>query len=133
MNNNFFRYLVKTVAKNILIIEDNEDSIFIIEHFLKKLGYNVSIAENGEQGIQKALAEIPDLILMDMMMPIVDGYEATKKIKESSDCKNIPIIALTAHASVGDKEKTLQSGCDDYLAKPIELQKLNEVIQKWLM
>jgi CheY-like chemotaxis protein len=121
------------VRRTILVVDDNEDSIFILKHFLKKLGYNIIIAKNGQEGIDKAFDEKPDLIIMDIMMPVLDGYEATRKIRLNEDFKKIPIIALTAHASIVDKSKTFASGCNDYLAKPIALNKLNSIIEKWLV
>ncbi len=116
----------------ILVIEDNEDNVFIIKHYLERLGYSVTVAENGKIGVEKSKELKPDLILMDMMMPVMNGYEATNIIKSDDEVKEIPVIALTAHASIGDKEKAINAGCDDYLPKPIELQKLGNLVKKWM-
>ena len=118
--------------KKILLVEDNEDSIYIIQFFLNRLGYEVIIAENGEIGIKKSLEHQPDLILMDMMMPVMDGYQASKSIKANEKTKMIPIIALTAHVSEEDRARTLDHGCDDYLPKPIEFDQLGALIKRWI-
>jgi CheY-like chemotaxis protein len=91
---------------------------------LKRRGFDVSLALDGQQAVQMAVAESPDLILMDMSLPIIDGWEATRQIKGDPGTENIPVIALTAHAMQGDREKALEAGCDDYDTKPIELKRL---------
>ncbi len=108
----------------ILLVEDNELNLDMLERRLKRKGFQVIIAKDGEQGVNKAHNEHPDLILMDMSLPIKDGWAATQEIKATEDTQNIPIIALTAHAMSGDREQALAAGCDDYDTKPIELPRL---------
>ncbi|MFZ4828101.1 MAG: response regulator [Phototrophicaceae bacterium] len=116
----------------ILVIEDNPDNMMLITDVLESLEYQVLQATDGEQGIIKTQAEIPDLILMDLSLPKVDGWTATRQIKGDSSLKHIPIIALTAHAMMGDKERALNAGCDDYLSKPINLKELAGKLKKYL-
>lgn len=116
----------------ILLVEDNEMNRDMLSRRLKRRGYEVMIAVNGSEGVAMATSEIPDLILMDMSLPVMDGWEATKNIKASPVTKSIPIIALTAHAMSGDREKALQAGCDDYDTKPIELARLIEKIKIYI-
>ena len=108
----------------ILLVEDNEMNRDMLSRRLQRKGYRVLIAVDGQEGIDTAGAERPDLILMDLSLPVVDGWEATRRLKASSETRQIPIIALTAHAISGDREKALESGCDDYDIKPIELPRL---------
>ena len=108
----------------ILIVEDNEMNRDMLSRRLIKKGFEIIIAVDGEEGVKKTLSEKPDLILMDMSLPIMDGWEATKKLKSNSDTSKIPIIALTAHAMAQDKEKALAAGCDEYDTKPIDLNRL---------
>lgn len=108
----------------ILLIEDNEMNRDMLSRRLKRRGYEVIIAVDGSEGIEKAQAEMPDLILMDMSLPVLDGWEATRQLKAAEDASHIPIIALTVHAMSGDREKALEAGCDDYDTKPIELSRL---------
>ncbi len=108
----------------ILIVEDNEMNREMLSRRLARKGYEVLIAVDGEKGIEVARAQAPDLILMDMSLPVVDGWEATRRIKADAVLKHIPIIALTAHAMANDREKALEAGCDDYDTKPIELPRL---------
>ena len=108
----------------LLIIEDNEMNREMLRRRLQRRGFNVLVAVDGEQGIQMAQTQCPDLILMDMSLPIIDGWEAVRILKSDSKTKPIPIIALTAHAMSGDREKALAAGCDDYETKPIELPRL---------
>lgn len=116
----------------ILLVEDNELNRDMLCKRLERRGYDVSTAVDGDQGIKFALEGKPDLILMDMSLPIVDGWEASKRLKDNPETKNIPIIALTAHAMVGDREKAFEAGCDDYDTKPIELTRLLEKMEKLL-
>ena len=116
----------------ILLVEDNEMNRDMLSRRLTRKGFEVVMAEDGQKGVDMAAAENPDLILMDMSLPVVDGWEATRRIKASDDTKAIPVIALTAHAMAGDKEKTLAAGCDDYDTKPIELPRLLEKINSML-
>ena len=108
----------------ILYVEDNEDNIFMLKNRLTRAGFTVIIATDGAQGIAMALRERPDMILMDLSLPVLDGWEATRQIKAAPDTKHIPVIALTANAMAGDREKALAAGCDDYDTKPIELPRL---------
>ena len=95
---------------------------------LERHGYEVVIAIDGEEGVDKAKSELPDLILMDMTLPLIDGWEATRRIRAEASTANIPIIALTAHAMDGDRERAIEAGCNDYDVKPIELPRLMEKI-----
>ena len=108
----------------ILIVEDNEMNRDMLSRRLIKKGFEIIIAVDGEEGVKKTISEKPDLILMDMSLPVMDGWEATKKLKSNSDTSKIPIIALTAHAMAQDKEKALAAGCDEYDTKPIDLDRL---------
>ena len=116
----------------ILLVEDNEMNRDMLSRRLIRKGYEVVMAEDGEQGVDMASSEGPDLILMDMSLPVIDGWEATRKIKASPETSVIPIIALTAHAMASDREKALAAGCDDYDTKPIELDRLLEKIERLL-
>jgi two-component system cell cycle response regulator DivK len=108
----------------ILYVEDNEDNIFMLKNRLTRAGFTMIIATDGAQGVAMALSERPDVILMDLSLPVLDGWEATRRIKAAADTKHIPVIALTANAMAGDREKALAAGCDDYDTKPIELPRL---------
>jgi len=116
----------------ILYVEDNEDNIYILKRRLGRLGYEVSIATDGADGIAKANELKPDLILMDLSLPVMDGWEATRRLKAAPETTGIPIIALTSHAMVGEKEKALAAGCDDFDTKPVELQRLLGKIRELL-
>jgi two-component system cell cycle response regulator DivK len=113
----------------ILLVEDNEDNRDMLLRRLQRKGFEVAVAVDGEEARAKACSERPDLILMDMHLPVLDGWEATRRIKAAPETRSIPIIALTADAMSGDQEKALQAGCDDYDTKPIELPRLLEKIQ----
>lgn len=104
----------------ILIIEDNPQNMYLTSFILEKSGYEVIQAETGLEGIDKAAAEQPDLILLDIQLPEMDGYETAGRLKQSDRTKDIPIVAVTSHAMVGDREKVLAAGCDGYLEKPID-------------
>jgi CheY-like chemotaxis protein len=108
----------------ILYVEDNEDNVFMLKNRLTRAGYTVIIANDGAQGVAMAMSERPDLILMDLGLPVLDGWEATRQIKAAPETKHIPVIALTAHAMSGDREKAMSAGCDDFDTKPIELPRL---------
>jgi two-component system, cell cycle response regulator DivK len=108
----------------ILLVEDNEMNRDMLSRRLQRRGFEVVIAVDGAEGVALANSEIPDLILMDMSLPVMDGWEATKTIKANSTTQSIPVIALTAHAMSGDREKALDAGCDDYDTKPIDLPRL---------
>ena len=116
----------------ILLVEDNEINRDMLSRRLERRGYQVVIAVDGEQGVAKAQSEAPDVILMDMSLPVLDGWEATQRIKAALETQAIPIIALTAHAMVGDREKSIAVGCDDYDTKPIDLPRLLEKIERIL-
>ena len=108
----------------ILYVEDNDDNIFMLQRRLTRAGFTVMIAKDGEQGVAMAIAEQPDLILMDLGLPVLDGWEATRRIKAAAETKHIPVIALTANAMTGDQEKAISAGCDDFDTKPVELPRL---------
>ena len=108
----------------ILLVEDNEMNRDMLSRRLIRNGFEVVMATDGEQAIAMAESELPDLILMDMSLPVIDGWEATRRVKAAEATSNIPVIALTAHAMSGDREKTLNAGCDDYDTKPIEMPRL---------
>jgi len=116
----------------ILYVEDNEDNIYVIKNRLGRAGYTVLIATDGEQGIYMAASEHPDLILMDLRLPVLDGWEATRRIKAQPETRDIPVIALTAHAMTGDREKALEAGCDDFDTKPVEMPRLLEKVRALL-
>ena len=113
----------------ILYVEDNDDNIYMLERRLKRAGFDVLIARDGAQGVAMAATELPDLILMDMGLPVLDGWEAARRIKAAPETKHIPVIALTANAMTGDREKAMASGCDDFDTKPVELPRLLGKIQ----
>jgi two-component system, cell cycle response regulator DivK len=116
----------------ILLVEDNEMNRDMLGRRLKRRGYEVLIAVDGAEGIAQAQTEAPDLILMDMSLPVIDGWEATRRLKSAPETGFIPIIALTAHAMSGDREKALEAGCDDYDTKPIEFDRLLSKIEALL-
>jgi len=116
----------------ILLVEDNEMNRDMLSRRLQRKGYDVAIAIDGGQGVEMAHAQAPDLILMDMSLPVLDGWEATRRLKAAPETSTIPIIALTAHAMASDREKAMEAGCDDYDTKPIELPRLLEKIEAML-
>jgi len=116
----------------ILLVEDDEMNWDMLSRRLRRKGYEVVIATDGKQGVDMALSEAPDLILMDLSLPVLDGWEATRQIKAAPEARAIPVIALTAHAMDGDQEQALAAGCDDYDTKPIEFQRLLGKIQALL-
>jgi two-component system cell cycle response regulator DivK len=116
----------------ILLVEDNDMNRDMLSRRLQRRGYEVVMALDGQEGIAMASSEHPDLILMDISLPVLDGWEAARSIKESPETQNIPIIALTAHAMPGDREKCLDAGCDDYDTKPVNFQRLLEKMQALL-
>jgi CheY-like chemotaxis protein len=113
----------------ILLVEDNEMNWDMLSRRLGRRGYEVVVAVDGEQGVAMSRSEVPDLVLMDMSLPILDGWEATRQIKAAPETRQIPVIALTAHAMVGDREKAMAAGCDDYDTKPIEFKRLLDKIE----
>jgi CheY-like chemotaxis protein len=116
----------------ILLVEDNELNRDMLSRRLRRKGYEVLIAENGEKGVAVASRERPDLILMDMSLPVMDGWEATQRLKAGSSTRSIPVIALTAHAMSTDRERAMEAGCDDYDTKPVELTRLLDKVERLL-
>ncbi|MBT3380807.1 MAG: response regulator [Lentisphaerae bacterium] len=116
----------------ILLVEDNEMNRDMLSRRLQRRKYDVVLALDGAQAIELAEAEAPDLILMDMSLPVIDGWEATRQVKANPKTADIPVIALTAHAMSGDRSKALEAGCDDYDTKPIDLRRLLEKMQAFL-
>jgi two-component system cell cycle response regulator DivK len=112
----------------ILYVEDNDDNVYVVKHRLGRLGYTIVVASDGEQGVVLAKAEQPDLILMDLSLPVVDGWEATRRIKADESTRHIPVLALSAHAMTQDRAQALAAGCDDYDTKPIDLPRLRAKI-----
>ncbi len=108
----------------ILYVEDNDDNVYMLKNRLTRAGFTVLIATDGTQGVAMATSEQPDLILMDLTLPDIDGWEATRRLKADPTTKDIPVVALTANAMEGDREKALAAGCDDFDTKPIELPRL---------
>jgi CheY-like chemotaxis protein len=112
----------------ILLVEDNEMNRDMLSRRLTRKGFEVLIAVDGQEGVDMAASETPDLILLDMSLPVLDGWSAARKLKDGDGTSSIPIIALTAHAMAGDREKALEAGCDEYDTKPVELPRLLEKI-----
>jgi CheY-like chemotaxis protein len=116
----------------ILYVEDNADNVYMLARRLKRHGFEVLVAPDGEQGVAIARSEHPDLIVMDLNMPVLDGWEATRRLKGAPETKAIPIIALSAHAMTGDRERALEAGCDDYDTKPVRIDSLMAKIRTLL-
>ena len=116
----------------ILYIEDNDDNVYVVRNRLGRAGFTVLVAVDAEQGLAMATAERPDLILMDLGLPGIDGWEATRRLKAAPATKDIPVIAVSAHAMTGDREKALEAGCDDYDTKPIDFPRLRAKIRSLL-
>jgi len=117
----------------VLYVEDNDDNVYMLKMRLEFLGdFEVVAAEDGEKGCAMALSERPDVILMDLEMPVVDGWEATRRLKEDPQTRDIPIIALSAHALAGEREKALGAGCDEFDTKPIEFERLLATLRRVL-
>ena len=116
----------------VLLIEDNEMNRDILFRRLSRRGYLVVSAMDGHQGLEMARSEKPDIILMDMSLPVMDGWEATRRVKSDDGMRDVPVIGLTAHAMRGDREKALEAGCDDYDTKPVEFDRLIEKIERLL-
>jgi two-component system cell cycle response regulator DivK len=117
----------------VLYVEDNDDNVYMLKMRLELLGdFEVVAAPDGEQGCAMALAERPDVILMDLEMPVVDGWEATRRLKDDPQTRDIPIIALSAHALAGEREKALGAGCDEFDTKPIEFERLVATLRRVL-
>ncbi len=118
--------------KTVLLVEDNEDNLVVYRTILDHVGYNVLEARDGEEGVTRAREEHPDLILMDISIPKIDGWEATRRLKADQATRDIPIIALTAHALEEDRERAIAAGCDGYLAKPVEPRRVVEEVQRFV-
>ena len=116
----------------VLYVEDNEDNVFMLTSRLRKNGLDVVVARDGEAGVAAALTERPDVIIMDLNLPVLDGWEATRRIKRTEQGRDIPVIGLSAHAMVGDREKALAAGCNDYDVKPVNFAGLLEKIRRLL-
>ena len=116
----------------ILYVEDNDDNIYVVKNRFTRAGFTVLVATDGEKGVAMAATERPDLILMDLRLPGLDGWEATRQIKAQPGTRHIPVIALTAHAMTGDREKALAAGCDDFDTKPIDFARLRGKIEALL-
>jgi CheY-like chemotaxis protein len=116
----------------ILIVEDNEMNRDMLSRRLERKGYSITMAVDGGAGVERASEEIPDIILMDMSLPVLDGWEATRRVKANPQTRHIPVIALTAHAMTGDRDKAMEAGCDDYDTKPIDLARLLSKIEAQL-
>ena len=116
----------------ILYVEDNDDNIYVVRNRLGRAGYTILIATDGEQGVSMAATEQPDIILMDLSLPVLDGWEATRRLKSTAETKHIPVIALSAHAMNGDRERALEAGCEDYDTKPIDIERLRAKIDALL-
>jgi two-component system, cell cycle response regulator DivK len=121
----------KPMAK-VLLVEDNEMNRDMLFRRLSRRGYDVVFAVDGRQGVEMARSERPDIILMDMSLPVMDGWEATRQVKSDDEIRGVPVIGLTAHAMTGDREKVLEAGCDDYDTKPVELDRLIDKIERLL-
>jgi CheY-like chemotaxis protein len=113
----------------ILYVEDNDDNVYMLKNRLTRAGFTVVIATNGVQGVAMAASEHPDLIIMDLTLPDIDGWEATQRIKADPATTHIPIVALTANAMTGDREKAIAAGCDDFDTKPVEMPRLLDKIR----
>jgi two-component system cell cycle response regulator DivK len=116
----------------ILVVEDNLDNITLITDVLESQDYTVLQARDGQAGVEMAASQKPDLILLDLSLPVMDGWSAVRAIKSNPDLKSIPVIALSAHAMVGDRERALAAGCDDYISKPVDLSILTVILTKLL-
>jgi len=119
-------------VKTVLLVEDNEDNLIVYRTILDHVGYRVIEARDGEEGVARARADHPDLILMDVSLPKMDGWEATRRIKADAKTRQIPIIAVTAHALDDDREKATQVGCDGYLAKPVAPRRVVEEVERFI-
>jgi two-component system, cell cycle response regulator DivK len=121
-----------TPMPRILLVEDNEPSRDMLSRRLKRRGYEVSTAVDGQEALQLARRELPDLILMDMSLPVMDGWTAVRELRADPAIARIPVIALTAHAMAGDRDRSIEAGCDDHETKPVELPRLLTKIELWI-
>jgi CheY-like chemotaxis protein len=118
--------------KTVLLVEDNEDNLVVYRTILEHVGYAVIEARDGEEGVNRARSDLPDIILMDISIPKIDGWEATERLKGDDHTAEIPIIALTAHALEEDRAKAMRAGCDGYLAKPVEPRRVVQEVEKFI-
>jgi len=121
-----------TGAKTVLLVEDNEDNLIVYRTILDHVGYRVIEARDGEEGVSRAAEDMPDLILMDVSLPKIDGWEATRRIKNDERTRDIPIVAVTAHALDDDRQKAIEVGCDGYLAKPVAPRRVVEEVERFI-
>ncbi|MEX0892205.1 MAG: response regulator [Gemmatimonadota bacterium] len=124
--------MTENAAKTVLLVEDNEDNLVVYRTILEHVGYRVIEARDGEEGVAAAREHHPDLILMDISIPKIDGWEATKRLKADDATRAIPIIALTAHALEEDRQKATDAGCDGYLAKPVEPRRVVQEVEQFV-
>jgi CheY-like chemotaxis protein len=122
----------QTNLKTVLLVEDNEDNLVVYRTILEHVGFRVIEARDGEEGVSRAKEHLPDLILMDISIPKMDGWEATQRLKADGTTKKIPIIALTAHALEEDRQKAMLAGCDGYLAKPVEPRRVVQEVERFV-
>ncbi len=120
------------LPKKILVVDDNQDSRELVVKVLKNKGYEIIEATDGEEAIEKAVGEKPDLILLDISIPKLNGYEVTRRLKSREEFKEVPIVALTAHAMKGDRAKALEAGCEGYISKPINIRELPDQVRSYL-
>ena len=118
--------------KNVLVIEDNEQNLYLVTFILKQGGFQVIQALNGQDGLKLAFETKPDLILLDIQLPVMDGYTVAKELRKNYDLNNIPIIAVTSYAMTGDREKAFEAGCNDYISKPFSQETFMELMKKYL-
>jgi two-component system cell cycle response regulator DivK len=116
------------MTKRVLLVEDNLSTVDVLEKALQYLGYEVKVAKNGLEAVKMAVSELPDLVVMDIMLPELDGFEATRRLRENPSTRDVPILAATAKTMPGDKERCLTAGCDSYIAKPFDHRELRNAI-----
>jgi two-component system, cell cycle response regulator DivK len=126
------RLIMTKTQKTILLVEDNEDNLVVYRTILEHVGYRVVEARDGEEGVSRARDQLPDLILMDISIPKMDGWEATQTLKADENTRHIPIIALTAHALEEDRQRAIKAGCDGYLAKPVEPRRVVQEVERFV-
>jgi two-component system cell cycle response regulator DivK len=119
--------------KRILIVEDNENNMYLISFILKKKGFAILQARSGEEGVELAARERPDMIIMDIQLPGIDGLDATRRIRESGTVRSVPVIALTSYAMTGDRERALAAGCTGYIEKPINPETFTDEVEKYFV
>jgi two-component system cell cycle response regulator DivK len=132
MNGETMEDIKRGLPKKILVVDDNQDSRELVVKVLKNKGYQMVEAIDGEEAVEKAIAQMPDLILLDISIPKLNGYEVTRILKGKEECKNIPVVALTAHAMKGDRTKALEAGCEGYITKPINVRELAAQVKSFI-